>query len=150
MKSALIPGGHQFAMLRAAGMISEPVAKEEEWRGITQLLFLERLAGNLDAELPRVAAALERIRADLLVRPLLVANATAAGDCFPEIATAVDALAASLPARAASAERPAAPDGVIAEGRGREAADVRGESLVASASVGYVARACPGSATSIP
>ena len=42
MKSALIPGGHQFAMLRAAGMISDSVAKEEQWRGVTQVLFLER------------------------------------------------------------------------------------------------------------
>ena len=141
MKSALIPGGHQFAMLRAAGMISEPVAKEEEWRGITQLLFLEKLAKNLDAELPRVAAALERIRADLLVRPLLLANATAVGECFPEITRAVDILAARLPARSAHAavtpagtpERPA-PSGT----------EVKGESLVASASVGYVARALPG------
>ena len=70
MKSAIIPGGHQFAMLRAAGMISEPVAKEEEWRGITQLLFLDRLARSLDSELPRIAEVLEQIRADLLMRPL--------------------------------------------------------------------------------
>jgi hypothetical protein len=144
LKSALIPGGHQFAMLRAAGMISEPVAREEEWRGITQLLFLERLAGNLDTELPRIAAALERIRAGLLVRTLLMANATAVGECFPEITRAVDALAARLPARPAHARRSAAETGLPAGGSNDGSSELRGESLVASASVGYVARALPG------
>jgi Zn-dependent M16 (insulinase) family peptidase len=93
MKSALIPGGHQFAMLRAAGMISDPVAKEEEWRGITQLLFLDGLVRNLDAELPRIAGALEKIRSALLVRSLLIANATSVAECFDEISRAVDVLA---------------------------------------------------------
>jgi Zn-dependent M16 (insulinase) family peptidase len=139
MKSALIPGGHQFAMLRAAGMISEPVAKEEEWRGITQLLFLEKLVRNIDAELPRVAAALERIRADLLVRSLVIANATAVGECFTEITQAVDTLAGRLPLRPAHAHPPAEP-GRFDPGT----PELKGESLVASASVGYVARAMPG------
>ena len=97
MKSALIPGGHQFAMLRAAGMISDAVAKEEEWRGITQLLFLETLTRNLDAELPRIAAQLASIRSCLLVRPLLIANATAVGDCFRSVGEAVDGLAGKFP-----------------------------------------------------
>jgi hypothetical protein len=139
MKSALIPGGHQFAMLRAAGMISEPVAKEEEWRGITQLLFLDGLARNVDTELPRITVMLEEIRARLLVRSLLMANATAVSECFGEITDAVESLAARLPAAsaepaahaAADAHRPA--DGTL-----------KGESLVATASVGYVARAIPG------
>jgi len=141
MKSALIPGGHQFAMLRAAGMISEPVAKEEEWRGITQLLFLDKLVRNLDAELPRIAGVLERIRSELLVRPLLIANATAVSECFAEITRAVDGLAGRLPASAGGKAARAA----VAPGRpGAGSPEVKGESLVASASVGYVARAMPG------
>jgi Zn-dependent M16 (insulinase) family peptidase len=145
MKSALIPGGHQFAMLRAAGMISESVAKEEEWRGITQLLFLERLAGNLDAELPRIAGALERIRTGLLVRPLLMANATAVGECSAEIARAVDSLAVRLPARADPAVAGSESPATVKSGRPTGGSPgMRGESLVASASVGYVARALPG------
>ena len=139
MKSALIPGGHQFAMLRAAGMISDPVAKEEEWRGITQLLFLDGLTRNIDAELPRVAAQLASIRSSLLVRPLVIANATAVGDCFPVIGKAVEALAARLPSSAAASAGP----GDRKPAR-RAEPELRGESLVASASVGYVARAIPG------
>jgi Zn-dependent M16 (insulinase) family peptidase len=147
MKSALIPGGHQFAMLRAAGMISAAVAREEEWRGVTQLLFLEGIARNLDSELPRIAGALQKIRAQLLVRPLLIANATAVSDCFPEIADAVEGLAGRLPkgpaegpGKAAAGRIPAGKPGLTAEGN----SGIRGESLVASASVGYVARAIPG------
>ena len=137
MKAALVPGGHQFAMLRAAGMISASVAREEEWRGITQLLYLEKLAGSLETELPRVAGALEHIRVALLSKKLLIANATSAADCFEETARAVDQLASALPAGMeatadAAASAAARPAGLSAE------------SLVASAPVGYVARAMPG------
>ncbi|HTO23653.1 MAG TPA: insulinase family protein, partial [Spirochaetia bacterium] len=147
MKSALIPGGHQFAMLRAASMISESVAREEQWRGVTQLLFLDGIAQSLDRELPRVAEALEGIRSQLLVRPLLSANATAVSAAFPGIEAAVDALAGKLPgappAGTGDSVRPAA----IGRSPGRAgngAGGPRAESLVASASVGYVARAMPG------
>jgi hypothetical protein len=139
MKSALVPGGHQFAMLRAASVISESVAREEEWRGITQLLSLERIADRVDQELPRVAAALEEIRRTLLVRSLLVANATAGKDCFEEVTRAVETLAGALP------------DTAIARGGKRTAttpaerpAGISAESLISSAAVGYVARAVPG------
>ena len=146
MKSALIPGGHQFAMLRAASMISESVAREEQWRGVTQLLFLDGIARSLDRELPRVAEALEGIRSQLLVRPLLSANATAASAVFPEIEAAVDALAGRLPGAASGGT--GAVRSVAAAGGGSRAGNgaggPRAESLVASASVGYVARAMPG------
>ncbi|HET6450675.1 MAG TPA: insulinase family protein [Spirochaetia bacterium] len=139
MKSALIPGGHQFAMLRAAARLSEPVAREEEWRGITQLLFLESLAGNLDAELPRVVEALGKIRSLLLVRSLLIANVTAGREAWAEVATAVDDLASGLPAGPGTAPR-RPPATKPADGSSAR----RAESLVASATVGYVAQAMPG------
>ena len=44
MKSALIPSGHHFASLRAAAMLSPSVAQEEEWKGVTQLAFVDGLA----------------------------------------------------------------------------------------------------------
>jgi Zn-dependent M16 (insulinase) family peptidase len=145
MKSALIPGGHQFAMLRAAGMISEPVAKEEEWRGITQMLFLDGLVRELDAELPRIAEALEQIRANLLVKSLLISNATAVKEAFGQIAGAVDALAGRLPARPASVPAAGTPARGSSDGSPSNGRHVlKGESLVASASVGYVAQAMPG------
>jgi Zn-dependent M16 (insulinase) family peptidase len=71
----------------------------------------------------------------------MIANATAVGDCFGEISGAVDGLAGRLPIPAKGRAAPAAAH------HGRPPAgtpEVRGESLVASASVGYVARALPG------
>jgi hypothetical protein len=184
MKSALIPGGHQFAMLRAASMLAPSVAREEQWRGITQLLFLETLVEKGGQGMPEIAESLERIRASLLCRPLLLANATASADTFAEIERAVDLIAGTLSAGtarsapAASAEtgkaRPRGGEmrqerggemrqerggemrqerggemrqergGEMRQERGGEMRQERGESLVASASVGYVARAIPG------
>jgi presequence protease len=145
LKSALVPGGHQFAMLRAASMISSSVAREEEWRGITQLLYLERIARRIDEELPRVAAVLGEIRGILLARTRMIANATAAAESFTEITRAVEAIAGVLP------ESPVGTptgDGTPARDVGRPGAGgprgVQAESLIASASVGYVARAVPG------
>jgi Zn-dependent M16 (insulinase) family peptidase len=98
MKSSLIPQGHHFAMLRAASRLSDSVAREETWRGISQLLFLEDLGKGLDEKLPGLAEKLEGIRADLFARSNLVANATAARECFGEIEKAVEDFASRLPA----------------------------------------------------
>jgi presequence protease len=142
MKSALVPGGHQFAMLRAASMLSDSVAKEEEWRGITQLLFLEGLVDRMDEGLPGIASKLEEIRRTLLVRPRLIANATAGSDSFGEISSAVDELAGSLAANVTEG-KPGRPMQRSTE-ETRQPGKGRAESFLASASVGYVARAVPG------
>ncbi|MGD0724681.1 MAG: insulinase family protein [Spirochaetia bacterium] len=142
MKAALVPGGHQFAMLRAASMLSASVAREEEWRGITQLLFLEGLVEGIDERLPRIAARLEEIRRALLVRPRLIANATAGSDSFEQIARAVDAIAAGCAARPPAGEQANTPPQPV--GQARQSENLRAESFLASASVGYIARAVPG------
>ena len=101
MKASLVPSGHQFAMLRAASVLSPSAAREEQWRGVTQLLFLEGLVKDLDRRLPWISESLESIRRDLLVRGTLIANATAGAGAFPEVMDAVDVLAGPLPARRA-------------------------------------------------
>jgi hypothetical protein len=141
MKSALVPAGHQFAMLRAASMISDSVAREEQWRGVTQLLYLEKLAKDADAQVRRIAELLEKIRRTLLVRPLLLANATAGEDSFEEIALAVDDLAGRLPRTAAEARTGGAD---VADAATGAPDGLHAESLISSASVGYVAWALPG------
>ena len=98
-------------------------------------------ADRWTSELPRIAAALEEIRARLLVRPLLIANATAAGGCFRRDRTGRGCpcrRALPVRARAARCSRDAA------RAAERAGAACSAESLVASASVGYVARAVPG------
>ncbi|HET6485804.1 MAG TPA: insulinase family protein [Spirochaetia bacterium] len=144
LKSALVPGGHQFAMLRAASRISRTVAREEQWRGVTQLLYLEEIAKDIDGRLPELSERLESVRSRLLSRAVLRVNATADRGAFKAIAEAAEGIAAALPSAqspggAGAAKRPAggAPsyDGGAAP---------RGESLLSSAAVGYVATAVPG------
>jgi hypothetical protein len=142
MKSALIPSGHHFAMLRAAGMLSASVAVEERWKGVTQLEFVNGLASRLEADMPRLVEDLEALRAAVACRgnaPAapgagLVVNATAAAECFPEIEAAVKRLAQALPP---SGTLPGFSPSPVAAG-------ARAESLVTSATVGYAARAVPG------
>ena len=137
MKASLVPSGHQFAMLRAASVLSPSAALEEEWRGVTQLLFLEDLVKDLDRRLPWISENLESIRRELIVRSSLIANGTAGAAAFKEVMEAVDLLADPLPAssKTAGPDRPA---------QSNHRSRVRAESLLSSASVGYVARAIPG------
>jgi len=137
IKASIVPGGHQFAMTRAASMLSASVAKEEEWKGITQLLFLERLTSELDARLPWIAENLESIRSELLVQANMLANATTVEGAFEETMAAVQLIAQALHKDSPTQER--------AEARSMGGnGSVRAESLLSSASVGYVARAIPG------
>ncbi|MCX7040974.1 MAG: insulinase family protein, partial [Spirochaetes bacterium] len=135
MKSALIPSGHQYASLRAGSMLSASVAQEEAWRGVTQLAFVNELASGLEQSLPRIAEELEGIRAALARGANLLVNATATADCFPDIEAAAERLAGALPqgTSASAANRSPTPDRTVLA-----------ESLVTTATVGYVARAVPG------
>jgi hypothetical protein len=137
MKAALVPGGHQFAMTRAASMLSASVAREEEWKGITQLLFLEEVTRTLDERLALISQTLESIRVDLLVQANLRANATAVEAAFEETSRAVQLIAAKLPRASQHVIKP--------QSRSHSKnGSPRAESLLSSASVGYVARAIPG------
>ena len=137
MRASLVPGGHQFAMLRAASMLSPSVAREEEWKGITQLLFLEGLTRDLDGRLPWIAENLESIRKELLTQVNMLANATAVRETFAEADQAVHVISQVLPRGSSAASETGAS---VAGGNGLP----RAESLLSSASVGYVARAIPG------
>lgn len=81
--SAIIPSGNAFATLRAGSRLSETLRREERWRGIDQLLFLNKINENLDSEsLKNIGAILETIRKRVLGSQMLSLNITASG---PEI-----------------------------------------------------------------
>ncbi len=138
-KSALIARGHQFASLRAASRLCASARLDEEWKGIEQVLFLEDLAEHIDARIEDAAGCLERIRAGLIAQSAAILNATAPEENFPELTAALDRFIHAFPetptASAASAggQKPLEPMPAVAV-----------ESLVTSASVGYVARAIKG------
>lgn len=137
LKSALIPSGHHFASLRAGSMLSPSVAVEERWKGVTQLLFIQELASSIEEAQPRLAEELEGIRAEIVRSARLIANATATAESFPQVESAVTALAAALPRARTAGAIPTTPESFTGP-------EVRAESLVTTASVGYAARAIPG------
>lgn len=138
-KSALIASGHHFAALRAAKRICVSARYEEEWKGIEQVVFLEELAAHIDARMGEVQAALEGIRAAIISQSTAVLNATVPEEYFPALAAPLERFLRMFP------ETPpaAAPNGTVDHGREAGAA-VAAESLVTSATVGYVARAIEG------
>jgi hypothetical protein len=139
-KASLIPAGHHFAALRAAGKLCASAAREEEWKGVDQLLFLEELALHVDERLASVASSLERIRNALIGSGRLMANVTASAEDFPVVLESLESFCSGLtagpdgPRTARATSSPHTPSSV---GGGAE-------SLVTSATVGYVARAIRG------
>jgi Zn-dependent M16 (insulinase) family peptidase len=99
LKASLVPGGSQYAALRAAARLSAATVIEERWKGVSQCIWLDTLSRGFASgkvSFDELAAALEALRASLIDPSLLTANVTceqrAAGQ---SIAAAVD-LVASL------------------------------------------------------
>jgi presequence protease len=142
LQASLIPAGHQYAALRAAGMLSPAGRREETWKGVSQLLALRDLCEGLEAKLPRLADALEDMRGRVIRRQSILVNVTAPKDVFPEILDSLSGFCGALPAGPSPAQAPsgaplAAPAAAALRGSGAE-------SLVTSTAVGYVARAIAG------
>jgi len=75
--SAVIPSGNAFANLRASSRLSETLRREEGWRGIEQLLFINSLNENLDLNsLVKIGKILENIRIKVLNNHTLSLNIT--------------------------------------------------------------------------
>ncbi|MCK5198411.1 MAG: insulinase family protein, partial [Spirochaetales bacterium] len=78
--SAVIPSGNAFATLRAGSRLSETLRREEQWRGIDQLLFLNKLNEETDSDsLKKIGNILESIRGKILTANMLSVNITASG-----------------------------------------------------------------------
>jgi Zn-dependent M16 (insulinase) family peptidase len=71
-RSSLAPNGHHFASVRASRFASASTRTEETWNGLTQLLFVHRLAEMDTAE---IAAKLNNLR-DAIASGGLIANLT--------------------------------------------------------------------------
>ncbi len=138
LKSAILPSGSQFVALRASAHLSGAAALEERWHGLSQLEFIDALAGSIDSRLDSLVEELERLRARLLARPGLVVNLTGETEGLASARKALAELLARLPAAAAAAGVPqgGAP-GPMEPG-------VSAESLATAASVGYGCRAIAG------
>jgi Zn-dependent M16 (insulinase) family peptidase len=77
-RSSLAPIGHHYASLRANRFASASMQKEETWNGLTQLLFVHRLAEMDTAE---ITAKLKKLR-ETIASGGLIANLTGSADAL--------------------------------------------------------------------
>ena len=76
MHAALLPRGHAYATLRAGAALSPVVETEEQWRGISQLLFLSSLGKKSDAEFDSITETLVPLHRRLFRKERLFINCT--------------------------------------------------------------------------
>ncbi len=96
--AAVIPSGNAFASLRAGSRLSETLRREERWRGIDQLLFLNKLNDNLDSDnLKKVGKILETIRTKVLGSQMLSINITASGSEISKVQNYIKKLLLEFP-----------------------------------------------------
>jgi Zn-dependent M16 (insulinase) family peptidase len=65
-RGQIVPAGNSFAALYAARRLNPALAASERLGGCTQARFMDRLAGDLEAELPRLPGRLAALRERLL------------------------------------------------------------------------------------
>jgi hypothetical protein len=141
LKASLLPGGSYYASLRAESRLSQALALEERWKGVTQLLAMEELCRSLPEKLPELAARLEELRAGLLTRRRLALNLTCDAEQAARVHPALEPLLAMLPS-GTSAPRPAMAEQELF----RTAATPDSEALVTTTNVNFAAVAVRGSA----
>jgi hypothetical protein len=77
MQSAIVPSGHVFARMAAGAGLTLPAYRDEQWRGRTQLKFVQSIAGNFGLAQKDLREKLERLRKILFNKNNLVINLTA-------------------------------------------------------------------------
>jgi hypothetical protein len=134
-KSSLLPSGHSLASLRGAAKVSPVQAREEQWRGISQYLFLCEEAKKLSAPAgaERIGMVLESIRQKVFTRNRIILNVTAQGAALGKAEKRMSDLA----------EKFSPGDPVVS--RPLPVLPSQGEALVVPSPVGYACRILPAS-----
>ncbi len=104
LEHRLIPSGHVMTLSRLRARFSRAGVETERMDGVTQLLFLRRLAKDVDADWEGVVAGLERLREAIVGRSGLIANVTMNKDQFESFRPGLAGMLSRLP------EQQAAPD----------------------------------------
>ncbi|MCK5674875.1 MAG: insulinase family protein [Spirochaetales bacterium] len=131
--SAIIPSGNAFANLRASSRLSETLRREERWRGIDQLLFLNDLNGNLDSgSIKKIGKILETIRSRVLGSQMLSLNVSASGTEISKVKEYLETILMKFPTGSKLSVNP--DQSIASEFRNQEA-------LVIPSPVSYLAQA---------
>jgi len=158
MKSSIMGGGNSYAVLRAGASLSPVYAREEQWRGIFQYLFLIELSSMGDQGTELAAGALSEIRRLIHRRERYTVGLCGAGKAHSPALDLIGSFARGLPSqtamgiegRSGSAEDSATGRDsaripfVIPESLSRiPMPKAKAESLIIPSSVGYTATAFP-------
>lgn len=132
IKSAVLPSGHSFVSLRSGRSFADADRYEDQWRGISQLMFLE---GERPDEDPAVGDQLRTIRDGLVRRGNMIVNVAGSADAIDSSQAHIDRLITAVPGGEWSESIEIDRSGVVP----------RSEALIIPSDVGYVASAMPAS-----
>jgi Zn-dependent M16 (insulinase) family peptidase len=76
LESSLVPSGSGFVNTRLSARFSEAGWLDEQMGGVSYLFFLRQLEKDMEANWPKVLAALEQIRRALIARDRMICNVT--------------------------------------------------------------------------
>ena len=150
MKSAVIPAGHSFSVLRAGAHLNPALRLEDDWRGISQLLFLNTLPGKKGAELRDLGDRLKRLREKIIDPSRLLLNVSAEGEDLQKVKNALAAQIAGFrsgdpeSSGGAGSSHTATEWCGAAEGEAITSLEGIWESMQIPAAVGYSGMALPG------
>ncbi|MCK5673297.1 MAG: insulinase family protein, partial [Spirochaetales bacterium] len=97
--AAVIPSGNAFATLRASSRLSETFRREEQWRGIDQLLFLNKINEDTGSDgLKKIGIILLGIREKILISNVLNINITASGKEINKLQVYLEKILKGFPA----------------------------------------------------
>jgi len=96
-RSSLIPSGSFYAALRAGSFSSYPLFLEEQIRGITQILFLSKMAGNNNVH--KYDKKLQDMKNTIIAKNRLIVNMTCERKNFNKNKECIENKVSSLPVR---------------------------------------------------
>jgi presequence protease len=86
LESRLVPAGSSFVDRRLRASLNESDWADEQMGGVSYLLFVRKLANDVETNWEGVLAALERIRSMLVNRAAMLCNVTAQADHWAQLA----------------------------------------------------------------
>jgi len=103
-ESMLTEAGHRFVNLRIKAGLNEADWAAEQMSGISQLIFLRNLVGDLEKNWPAVLIALEQIRNLLVQQGSMIANITLDGKNWQVVEPDLQVFLAGFPATTSKPE----------------------------------------------
>lgn len=116
LESRIVPAGSSYVDRRLRANFHEADWADEQMGGVTYLFFLRKLADDVTTNWDGVHSALERIRATLVNRSVMVCNVTAEGADWERLKPQLADFLSALPLMTASTAPWQVADGPHAEG----------------------------------